>query len=245
MAQAGVKSLAGFVLRWNPAVETIKSLVAGGAIGQLFYAEIDYWHRMKPAHHAWHLHSRKQTGGSAMLLGGCHAVDALRWLTGDEVVEVSAMSNNQRGLFEYAANVVAVMRFRSGIIGKTSALLDCEMPYAFNIDVAGTEGTDPRQPPVVEAAAAGADGLDDHPHDPARLGRRPPPSVRRRDQPLGRLHPPGPRIALQRGRRLPQPRVVPGHRPLAGRRRAAGDVAAGLTHAPHAASAAKSWNVAN
>ena len=141
VAQAGVKSLAGFVLRWHPAVETIKSLVAGGTLGQLFYAEVDYWHRMKPAHHAWHLHSRKQTGGSAMLLGGCHAVDMLRWLTGDEVVEVSAMSNNQRGLFEYAANVVAVIRFRSGLIAKTSALFDCEMPYAFNIDVAGTEGT--------------------------------------------------------------------------------------------------------
>jgi predicted dehydrogenase len=44
-------------------------------------------------------------------------------------------------LFEYAANVVAMIRFRSGLIAKTSALFDCEMPYAFNIDVAGTEGT--------------------------------------------------------------------------------------------------------
>ncbi|NLF70420.1 MAG: Gfo/Idh/MocA family oxidoreductase [Candidatus Anammoximicrobium sp.] len=139
--RAGVKSLAGFVLRWNPAVETIKSLVASGTLGQLFYVEVDYWHRMKPAHHAWDLHSRKQTGGSAMLLGGCHAVDMLRWLTGDEAVEASAVSNNQRGLFEYAANVVALIRFRSGIIAKTSTLFDCEMPYAFNIDVAGTEGT--------------------------------------------------------------------------------------------------------
>jgi len=141
VAGAGVKSLAGFVLRWNPAVETIKSLVVDGTLGQLFYAEVDYWHRMKPTHHAWHLHSRKQTSGSAMLLGGCHAVDMLRWLTGDEAVEVSAMSNNQRGLFEFPANVVAVIRFRSGLIAKTSTLFDCEMPYAFNIDVAGTEGT--------------------------------------------------------------------------------------------------------
>jgi predicted dehydrogenase len=141
LARAKVKSVAGFVLRWNPAAEMIKSLVSSGAIGQVFYAEVDYWHRMKPAHHAWDLHSRKLTGGSAMLLVGCHAVDALRWLTGDEVVEVSAVSNNHRGLFEYAANVVAVLRFRSGIVGKTSVLLDCEMPYQFNIDVAGTEGT--------------------------------------------------------------------------------------------------------
>ncbi len=141
LARAEVKSVAGFVLRWNPAVGMIKSLVGSGAIGQLVYAEVDYWHRMKPTHHAWHLHSRRQTGGSAMLLVGCHAVDALRWLTGDEVVEVTAVSNNQRGLFEYPANVVAVLRFRSGIVGKTSVLLDCDLPYQLNIDVAGTEGT--------------------------------------------------------------------------------------------------------
>ncbi len=33
VAKAGVKSLAGFVLRWNPAVQNLKSLVQSGAIG--------------------------------------------------------------------------------------------------------------------------------------------------------------------------------------------------------------------
>ena len=33
------------------------------------------------------------------------------------------------------------MKSRNGIIGKTAALFDAEMPYAFNIDLAGTEGT--------------------------------------------------------------------------------------------------------
>jgi len=141
VARAGVKSLAGFVLRWNPAVQSIKSLVSSGAIGRPFFIEIDYWHGLGPTHHAWDLHSRKKTGGSAMLLGGCHAVDAMRWLTGAEVVEVTAVANNPKGLFEYDANVVAAMKFAGGTIGKTSALFDCEMPYSLNIDLAGTEGT--------------------------------------------------------------------------------------------------------
>lgn len=76
-----------------------------------------------------------------MLTGGCHAVDAIRYLTGDEVVEVAAFANNVKGKFEYPANVVAILRFASGAIGKTSALFDAEMPYQFNIDLAGTEGT--------------------------------------------------------------------------------------------------------
>jgi predicted dehydrogenase len=141
VAQAGVKSLASFCLRWNPAAVTIKSLVDSGALGDLFYLEMDYWHGLGPSHHAWNLHSKRKTGGSAMLLGGCHAVDALRWVAGDEVDEVSAFSNNPKGLFEYDANVVAVMKFRSGILGKTSTLFDAEMPYQFNLDLAGTEGT--------------------------------------------------------------------------------------------------------
>jgi predicted dehydrogenase len=68
-------------------------------------------------------------------------VDAIRWFAGDEVVEVAAFANNQKGLYEYDANVVAVLKFRSGAIGKTSTLLDAEIPYAFNIDLVGTEGT--------------------------------------------------------------------------------------------------------
>jgi predicted dehydrogenase len=141
VAKAGVKSMAGFVLRFNPEVRMIKSLLERGAIGELFYLEIDYWHRILPSHHAWGLHSRRATGGSSMLLGGCHALDALRWLAGSEVAEVAAFGNNERGLFEYDANVAAIMKLQSGAIAKTAALFDAEMPYQLNIDLAGTEGT--------------------------------------------------------------------------------------------------------
>ena len=142
VARAGVKSVVSFVLRWNPLFENLKSLLAAGAIGELFYVEVDYWHGISPTWYGgWQWAHKRETGGSTMLLGGCHAADALRWFTGEEVAEVTAYSNNQKGLFQYDANVVAVLKFHSGIIGKTSALFDGEMPYSFNIDLAGTEGT--------------------------------------------------------------------------------------------------------
>ena len=140
VAKASVKSVVGFVLRWNPLIENLKSLVTTKAIGDLFYAEVDYWHGIGPWYTGWEWAHTKKTGGSAMLLGGCHGVDALRFLAGEEAVEVSAMSNNPRGLYEYDANVVAVVKFQSGAIGKTSVLLDADMPYAFNIDLIGTDG---------------------------------------------------------------------------------------------------------
>jgi len=141
VAQAGVKSNVGFVLRWHPQTRILRSLLRSGAIGELFYAGVDYWHGIGPAHHAWEVYRATATSGSAMLLGGCHAVDLLRYLVGDEVVEVSALSNNKKGAYEYDANVVALCRFRQGVVAKTSVLLDCIMPYTFNVDFAGTEGT--------------------------------------------------------------------------------------------------------
>ena len=107
----------------------------------MFYAEVDYWHGIGPDRRQFEWFRRKDTAGSTMLLGGCHALDALRWFVGAEVVELSAMSNNRKGLYEYDANVVVAMKFADGTIGKTSTLFDAEMPYAFNIDLAGTEGT--------------------------------------------------------------------------------------------------------
>jgi UDP-N-acetyl-2-amino-2-deoxyglucuronate dehydrogenase len=139
--QAGVKSVVGFVLRWNPLLETLRSLRASEAIGRLIYLEVDYWHGLGPAYTGWSWAHTVQTGGSANLLAGCHALDALRWLAGCEVVEVSAMSNNTKGLYEYDANVVAVMKLEDGTIAKSSVLLDADIPYAFNIDLIGTEGS--------------------------------------------------------------------------------------------------------
>jgi len=141
VAEAGVKSVVSFVLRWNPLLVNLRSLLSAAAVGKLIYAEVDYWHGIGPSHHAWHWYRTTESGGSSMLLGGCHAADALRWLVGDAVAEVTAYGNNAKGLYEYDANVVAVLKFRNGVIGKTSCLLDCDMPYAFNIDLAGTEGT--------------------------------------------------------------------------------------------------------
>ena len=142
VAKAGVKSIVGFVLRWNPLFTILKRQLAEGAVGEVFYAEVDYWHGIGPGfRHQWEWFSRKETAGSTSLLGGCHAIDALRYLTGEEAVEVSAYSNNKKGHYEYDANYVAVMKLTSGTIAKSSTLLDCEMPYSFNIDLAGTKGT--------------------------------------------------------------------------------------------------------
>jgi predicted dehydrogenase len=141
VAKARVKSIVCFVLRWNPLFENLKTLLAAGAIGKLFYVEVDYWHGLGPAWSGYHWGQYAKHAGSTQLLAGCHAVDAIRCFTGDEVVEVTAYGSNIKKNFDYDANSVAILKFRGGAIGKTSTLLDAVMPYQFNIDLAGTEGT--------------------------------------------------------------------------------------------------------
>lgn len=134
---AGVRTVVSFVLRWNPAVMNIKALQADGALGTTFHVQTDYWHNTVQAGLVGH-------GGSEgiMLSGGCHAMDAARYLMGSDIVEVSAQS---WGEFSDNPNVgandtVSVVKFASGGIGKVSACSTQWMPYNFNIDVFGTDG---------------------------------------------------------------------------------------------------------
>src|SRR5262245_32242159 len=42
-----VQAVARFVLRWNPQFETVGQMIKDGVLGDLIYAEGDYWHPLK------------------------------------------------------------------------------------------------------------------------------------------------------------------------------------------------------
>jgi predicted dehydrogenase len=138
---AGVRTVVSFVLHWNPEFQLIKRMLAAGAIGPIFYAEVDYWHNIGPQYkqYAWNI--KKDVAASALLSAGCHAVDAIRYFTQDEVTEVYAYSNKRNPEYEYDTNLVGVLRFAQGAIGKVSVSFDVQSPYAFNIDLLGEKGT--------------------------------------------------------------------------------------------------------
>lgn len=142
VATAGVKTVSSFVLRWNPLFETIKALLGDGALGRVFHAECDYWHWVGPHYGQYRWSKTKEAGGSSLLSAGCHAVDALRWFNG-EVAEVYGYSTAkwEGSDYEFDPNVVAVLKFVDGSIGKVSSMLECRTPYVFNIQLLGDRGT--------------------------------------------------------------------------------------------------------
>jgi predicted dehydrogenase len=138
--KAGVKTVVSFVLRWNPQFMWIDRMLEENALGPLFYAEVDYWHNIGPQYkqYAWNIY--KEIAGSVLLSAGCHAVDALRHFVRQPVVEVMAYSNKRNPEYEYDTNVVGIVKFENGAIGKVSASFDVRCPYAFNIDLLGEKG---------------------------------------------------------------------------------------------------------
>ncbi|MFP3905364.1 MAG: Gfo/Idh/MocA family protein [Armatimonadota bacterium] len=140
VAEAGVKTVVSFVLHWCPSLINAKRQIAEGAIGEIFYVEADYWHGVDDWYPGWDWAITKEMGGSSFLFGGCHAVDAARWLTGLDIVEVSAYGGGWDDRYEYPATVVASVKYSNGVVGKLSSSVDIIAPYQFNIDILGDQG---------------------------------------------------------------------------------------------------------
>jgi len=138
--KAGVKTLVSFVLHWNPLLMTIDRLITQGVFGNIFMVEVDYMHRIwMTAEQKWY--GSRQLSGTAILTGGCHAIDALRWFARSEAKAVCAYQVKTENPIEYPGTISVNVEFEDGIIGRSTTTFDAQMPYRFNIGVYGTEGT--------------------------------------------------------------------------------------------------------
>jgi predicted dehydrogenase len=138
-----VRSLAGFVLRWNPLYETIQQILADGMLGDLYYAEVDYLHGITANYRLYPWLRQKEFGASALLTGGCHAVDGLRCFINREAVEVFSYANTSKGNplnYEYEPNSVVLVKFDDGTVGKVTTSIEFAAPYKFNISLMGNRG---------------------------------------------------------------------------------------------------------
>jgi len=138
--KAGVKTLVSFVLHWNPLLMTIDRLITQGVFGNIFMVEVDYMHRIwMTAEQKWY--ASRQQSGTAILTGGCHAIDALRWFARSEARQVCAYQVKTENPIEYPGTISVNVEFEDGKIGRSTTSFDAQMPYRFNIGVYGTEGT--------------------------------------------------------------------------------------------------------
>jgi UDP-N-acetyl-2-amino-2-deoxyglucuronate dehydrogenase len=143
--KANVKFCIGFELRYSNQAISTKAVIDDGLIGELYYAEVDYFHGIGPWYRQFYWNAKKNGGGSSLLTAGCHALDALLLYMGSDVEEVTSYESKSKNkifeLYEYATTSVTILKFKSGKMAKCAVSVDCLQPYYFHTHLFGSEGS--------------------------------------------------------------------------------------------------------
>lgn len=134
------KFMVGQICRFTPGFVAAKNFIDAGEIGELMFVESEYAHDyeniLKPG--VW----RYDPLRNGVVGGGCHAVDLLRWIVGDDPVEIKAYSTKK--IFKdlpYDDTHIAIMQFPNNVIGKVFVSISCKRNYTMRSVFYGTKGT--------------------------------------------------------------------------------------------------------
>jgi UDP-N-acetyl-2-amino-2-deoxyglucuronate dehydrogenase len=144
-AQSGIRTCVCLECRFSSQFLATKAVIDSGLLGQLHYAEVDYYHGIGPWYSPYRWNTKREMGGSALLTAGCHALDALLLCMGAEVDEVTSYSTQSANpvfaAYEYPTTSTTLLRFGNGSVGKCAAVVDCLQPYYFHTHLVGSEGS--------------------------------------------------------------------------------------------------------
>lgn len=152
------------ILRRSPRFLDLRRRIQEGQFGDLYHLEAEYnYGRLEKITEGWR---GKLPFYSVVHGGGVHVADLLMWLAHDRILEVSAVGNalaSQGSGFGNFDNVVAILRFASGAIGKLGVNFGCRLPHFHAMALYGTKATflngrecawlytsaDPHVPPLI------------------------------------------------------------------------------------------------
>jgi predicted dehydrogenase len=143
--KARVRTIVSFELHYNPYLRFAKWLREEGWLGNLRFARFQYLSRVTDWYSGWSWVKTKSSGRSHLLAAGCHAVDALRWCTGLEPVELSAYHTHFTRGYEWPTSIIVNARLKgrgkSQPLAQVVSSTDFQMPYAFGVEMMGDRAT--------------------------------------------------------------------------------------------------------
>jgi predicted dehydrogenase len=139
--RAGVRTIVSFVLRYNPFLRFARWLRCEGWLGDLRFARTQYLSHVTDWYSGWEWVRTRESGRSHLLAAGCHAVDALRWCSGLEPIEVSAFHTHFTAGYEWPTTIVANMHLERSAVGHVTSSTDFLMPYTFLVELMGGRAT--------------------------------------------------------------------------------------------------------
>ena len=121
----GVKLGIGFELRQHPGRIEAKELISAGVLGTVALAQAQFGSGLRGAvhpiprsgHSDWWVEPEKAGGAFAMMALGIHCVDELQFLLGQEVTELTAVTDGQTRDHPLENLATLCLRFSQGTIG--------------------------------------------------------------------------------------------------------------------------------
>lgn len=142
VTRTGVRTIVSFELHYNPYLRFAKWLRESGRLGRLVFARFQYLSRVTDWYEGWAWVRTNNSGRSHLLAAGCHAVDALRWCTGLEVLDVSAFHTKVTPGYQWPTSIVANLTLRGGrsktpVLAQLTSSTDLQLPYTFGVEMMG------------------------------------------------------------------------------------------------------------
>lgn len=145
VAHPQLKVCVGFELRYCKQLNMMQSIIKHDLLGEIHYGEADYYHGIGPWYGQFRWSRLAEGGGSALLSGGCHAMDALLELMNEPVEEVMSYSTKSKAEcykdYEFDPCSVSILKFANGKLGKVAACIDSLQPYYFHCHLVGSKGS--------------------------------------------------------------------------------------------------------
>ena len=139
--KAKVRTIVSFELHYNPYLRFVHWLRASGRLGRIRFARMQYLSRVTDSYAGWKWVRTKKSGRSHLLAAGCHAVDALRWCSGLEALEVSAFHTRFTKGYEWPTTIAANLQLEGGALGHVTSSTDFMLPYTFGVELMGDKAT--------------------------------------------------------------------------------------------------------
>lgn len=137
-----LKISSNLILRMTPRFLWLRNKIFNQELGEIFYIEGDYnYGRLHKITDGWR---GKLPFYSGVYGGGIHLIDLFCWLTSDVIEEVLAVGNriaSKNSSFSNNDMVVALLKYKSGMIAKMAVNMGCVHPHFHNLNVYGTQAT--------------------------------------------------------------------------------------------------------
>ncbi len=127
--QRGVLLAEAFMYRFHPQIDQVKQMIEAGAVGQIHLMQAAFSFAISDEAN---VRLNKALVGGALMDVGCYCVSVIRYLSGEEPSEVSAMANfgAQSGVDE---TLVGLLRFPGGALAHFDCSLRAQNTNTFEV----------------------------------------------------------------------------------------------------------------